>query len=180
MYDERLFPTPNKSRSSDNAFALEWVMLQHGVLTVSRQRLVKKRQKWGHSRCNSVLYSHYTWELANDWKIDLQNVSTESSTPRIYGHTIGLPALSRPSTVHTRFVMIPALSPSVQISARLSFLGNVAHCQICTHKKLPSTCVSPSKLLFRWRRYTVRPWIVKKTRRGHSFVEQVLTHHQSL
>ena len=95
-------------------------------------------------------------------KFDLQNCSTESSTPRIYGHNIGLPALSRPSTDHSRFVMTLALSPSVQISARLSLPGNVAHCQVCTHKKLPSTCMSPSKLWLRWRRHTVRPWIVKE------------------
>ena len=34
-------------------------------------------------------------------KFDLQNCSTECSTPRIHGHNIGLPALSRPSTAHT-------------------------------------------------------------------------------
>ena len=45
MHDERLSPTPDKSRSWDSAFALEWVMLQHGVLKVSRQRQVKKDDK---------------------------------------------------------------------------------------------------------------------------------------
>ena len=132
----------------------------HGVSSTSGEK--KKNDKMVDTPAATQCCIHTTpGSLQMIAKFDLQNCSTESSTPRIYEHNIGLPALSRPSSAHTLFVMTPALSPSVQISARLSLPDNVAQCQVCTHKKLPSTCMSPSKPWLRWRRYTVkRPDVV--------------------
>ena len=59
----------------------------------------------------------------------------------------GIPALYRPSTTDTCFVMSSALSPLVQTHAGLSLPGVFAHCtasrafRLCTNRKLQSTCL---------------------------------------
>ena len=80
-------------------------MSQHGVLTVSRQRQVKKKDDKNEDTptANQCCIHTPPGNLQLIEKFDLQNCSTESSTPRIDGHNIGLPALSRPSTADTCF-----------------------------------------------------------------------------
>ena len=76
IYDERLFPTPGKSRSWNIAIALKWVMLQHGVLTVSRQRLVKKKNDKNEDTPAATQCCIHTTlgSLQMIRKFDLQNV----------------------------------------------------------------------------------------------------------